>query len=320
MEKKVGKQTQFLVGRPRVWSKKAGQSAGRIHTYSPQRWEKGQCGTAQRWLSERKRVSLYLKRKMSFVLADFIYQNLQELNSANLLTRIASCGPSAEEYVGYRLGYSARDRLHKIIKRIGRVPDGDWLLRSEDQLKGLAEALVNNPEDGMYWVVIYDEYPPGVTDHVLIIEVVGDQACLIHTYNIIGSRDVCGRRLCQIPKTELAERFMDIAQLLASDQEVILWSPEDWHEWLQLLALPQVPPPHSNLVIKHRRTQWGFVPLSSRGVLYELYHTVTDELAAMRQYGGYPTARYGKLVAIQDQIERLSMGADYLAGARPNPI
>jgi len=289
------------------------------HTHARRRPRRSLCGSAHgcaRFLFDEKVDLPYTKKRMSFVLADFIYGNLEALSKAYLLTRIASCGPSAEEYVGYRLGFPARSQLREIIEAISQVPGGDQFLRSEDQLRSLAETLEDNPEDGMYWVVIDDEYPPGISGHVMIIEVEGDQACLIQTYNIIGSRDVCGRRLCRIPKVKLAERLEDIAQLLTSDQEVIEWSLDDWYEWLELLGLPPVPPPFLPMTIKHRRTQWGFVPLGSRGVLHGLYKRVTDGLA----YGRSLSDHQRRLLAIRNQIEQLSMGTDYLASVDEGPM
>lgn len=263
---------------------------------------------------------------MSFVLVDFIYRNLEFLTDLGILNPLENCGPSAQNYLDLRagIGYEVLETLDKLSDS----PVGDEKFRAEVILQNLVHDVRFRQEDGLYWVLISDSSsgPPSeeVIGHVFVIEKVKNKFCLIQTYVGIGNRSICGIPVCRVERENIVERLQNITDLLTSDEDTIYWNEREWNSWLQNLGVPPSPP-RNQLVIRHRRALWGFVPLTDRGVLFRLFHAIRQKIPRwVSQYQPIVPRtrdeqliqtdyeRYSALLSLLSEIEQISAGTDYL--------
>jgi hypothetical protein len=261
---------------------------------------------------------------MNFVLIEFIYRHLDTLTERGIIKPLSNCGPSAYEYLSYRIGVGYF--LEIVMERLERSPIGDTKFKAEIILNDLINHINENQEDGVYWILISDNNNRAnpleqVIGHVFIIEKVGDEYCLVQTYVNIGGREVCGIPVCHVGKDNILTRLQNIVNLISSDEEFINWTLDHWNSWLLNLGVPQAPPP-SKLTIRHRRALWAFINIGTKGILYNIRNKIesiipkwtrTFQLPEKPKYQDLVFQKqfesYNDLRQLLTEIDRISVGS-----------
>jgi hypothetical protein len=124
-----------------------------------------------------------------------------------------------------------------------------------------------------------------------------------------------------VEKENIINRLKNIVALITSDQDFIIWTINDWNNWLLNLGVPQGPPP-SNLIIKHRRALWGFIKLGHKGILSIIRRNIEIAIPLfIRNYEAnriddmlirQQAERYNDLKQLLIYIDKISIGTDYL--------
>nr|WIL05371.1 hypothetical protein pmam_332 [Pithovirus mammoth] len=241
---------------------------------------------------------------MSFPLVDAIYDNIHLLSESKIISSDSDPKTTTIDYLNFRIGKIGE--FKNILHRLQNSPVGDQKWGAYKMLLWLSYVVHTNPHDGVYWTVISDCNTKfdkeEVVCHHFLIEKSGEKYCLIQSDPMSKGKAKCAV-VRGIDKIQIVKKLLGLTKLFEKEPyldwddwqdwlhrlvvppclenpaqpNMTEWLPEEWVCWIQCLGLPEIAAP-KNLQIFNPRAVWGFVRLSSKGILHNFKKAVENRI------------------------------------------